>query len=63
MSGYVEFIYMRFAIHLGFYLKFYKRNTSLKWIQILQLLGTKKTGRGEQVSSSVDWIAGVLSGR
>lgn len=50
MLGYAEFIYMLFAIHLGFYLKLYQRNTSLKLIQILQLLGTKKTGRGEPIS-------------
>jgi len=49
MSGFVKFIDMLFAIHLGFYLEFHKQKTSLKLIQILQLLG-KKTGRGEQIS-------------
>lgn len=41
---------MLFAIHLGFHLKFYKNFIRLKVIQVLQLLRTKKTGRGEHIS-------------
>lgn len=61
MPGYVEFIDMLFAIHLGFHLEFHKHKTSLKPIQTLQLLG-KKTGRGEHFSSPATGSR-LLSGR
>lgn len=45
------FMYMLFTLHLGFYLKFHKRNTLLKQSQTYQPLRTKNTGRGERAGA------------
>lgn len=44
-------MYMLFTPHLGFYLKFRKRNTLLKQSQTYQPLRTKNTGRGERAGA------------